>query len=236
MSELVLVRHGKASFGSDSYDKLSDTGREQVRLLAKHWADLGESFDHLYSGTLRRQQETAAELRSLLANPQQQISTEPAFNEYEGEALIASYLRDHAGAEGYQPGLSLPIAEERLYQRVFEAATAKWLSGELNPAESDHGFEHWTDFQSRVFTAIDTLMARHQKGSRVLIATSGGVIALTLQRVLGFADHQAIATNWMVHNSSVSRIRYGNGKVSLTLFNSVAHLEKPELRQLVTFR
>ncbi|MEZ5491222.1 MAG: hypothetical protein R3F50_13010 [Gammaproteobacteria bacterium] len=45
-----------------------------------------------------------------------------------------------------------------------------------------------------------------------------------------------IATNWMVHNSSVTRIRYGGGKISLTLFNNLAHLEKPDLQHMVTFR
>ncbi|GIT63997.1 MAG: hypothetical protein Ct9H300mP22_3970 [Gammaproteobacteria bacterium] len=37
MSELILVRHGQASFGQKSYDKLSDLGIEQVRILARHW-------------------------------------------------------------------------------------------------------------------------------------------------------------------------------------------------------
>ena len=85
-------------------------------------------------------------------------------------------------------------------------------------------------------TAIDALMARHSKGARVLVATSGGVIALALQRVLGLPDSQVIAANWMVNNSAVTRIRYGGGRVSLTLFNGLAHLEKPGLREKITYR
>ena len=52
MSELILVRHGQASFGAESYDKLSATGVEQAKILAQHWQGLSENFDHIYSGTL----------------------------------------------------------------------------------------------------------------------------------------------------------------------------------------
>ena len=59
---------------------------------------------------------------------------------------------------------------------------------------------------------------------------------MALQRVLNFPDDQVIATNWMVRNSAVSRIIYGRGKLSLTQFNNLAHLETPEKQQLITFR
>ena len=37
MSELHLVRHAQASFGSDNYDQLSDLGHRQSRLLGGHF-------------------------------------------------------------------------------------------------------------------------------------------------------------------------------------------------------
>ena len=79
-------------------------------------------------------------------------------------------------------------------------------------------------------------MARHNEGARVLVSTSGGVIAMVLQRVLQFPDDAVITTNWMVRNSSVSRIKYGRGKVSLTQFNSLPHLERAGLQQMITYR
>lgn len=236
MSELVFVRHGQASFGADSYDKLSPAGIEQVRLLNRHWDTLGESFDFLYAGDLRRQQETAVELLPRLQAEKPVIRTDPAFNEYNGDPLISIFLRDHGPASGFHPELSLPIPDQKLFQQVFEAATARWIRNELLPASEDHSYESFSDFRQRVHSAMDELMARHQKGSRVLISTSGGVIALALQRVLGMPDEQVIATNWMVHNSSVTRIKYGNGRISLTMFNNLAHLEKPHLKHMVTYR
>ncbi|MEX2129882.1 MAG: histidine phosphatase family protein [Pseudohongiellaceae bacterium] len=236
MSELVFVRHGQASFGAESYDKLSASGVHQVKMLAEHWQELGEQFDFAYSGTLRRQLETAQELLGLVKNTSPKHQTHEGFNEYNGDPLIGIYLRDFAREGGFDPELRLPIRDERLFQKVFEAATAKWIRDELQPHTGDQHFESWRQFQQRVHSAIDELMARHSGGSRILISTSGGVIALALQRALRFPDTEVIATNWMVHNSSVTRLRYGNGKISLTMFNSLAHLERPERKHMVTFR
>lgn len=227
------MRHGQASFGAESYDKLSPLGVQQVRLLAQHWQDNGERFGHLYAGELLRQRETATELLPLLDSSSAQIAVHPGLNEYDGAPLIDIYLRDHHCAE---EALSLPILDRKLFQQVFEATTAKWINDELVPGADDHKFEAWSAFQKRVHGAIDELMARHTDGSRVLVSTSGGVIALALQRALGLPDAQVIAANWMVNNSSITRLRYGGGRVSLTLFNGLPHLEKPQLRELITYR
>lgn len=233
MSELILVRHGQASFGSESYDKLSDKGIEQVRILARHWQELGERFDCIYSGTLLRQRETAQELLSLVDSA---LVETPAFNEYNGDPLMRVFLRDHARNDGFEQPIAWPISDERQFQTVFEAACSRWIRGELSPGEEDRLFEHWADFQRRVYAGVDEIMDRHSNGARVIVSTSGGVIAMILQRVLQFPDEAVITTNWMVRNSSVSRIKYGRGKVSLTQFNSLPHLERPGLQDMITYR
>ncbi len=232
----MLVRHGQASFGKASYDKLSDNGIEQVKELSKHWQQLGERFDHIYSGSLLRQRETAAELLSLIQGQPAAPTQVPAFNEYSGDPLMRIYLRDFAREFAEIDSVQWPINDPKLFQQLFEKATAKWIQNQLVPVESDADFENWHDFKSRVHTGLDQLMAAHPKGSRVLLATSGGVIAMALQRVLQFPDEHVISTNWMVHNSSVTRIRYSGDRLSLTQFNSLAHLEKNELSHMVTYR
>lgn len=236
MSELILVRHGQASFGAESYDKLSDRGVEQVRLLCRHWQSLGEEFDHLYSGQLLRQKETATELAPLLRTQEASTQEIAGFNEYNGDPLLQIYLRKHAQAEGFDPLPEWPVRDVKLFQRLFEAATARWTDNTLEPDAEDAEFEAFADFRERVYGALDDIMARHRRGSRVLISTSGGVIAMALQRVLGFSDDQVINTNWMVHNSSVTKIKYGGGKMSLTQFNSLPHLERVDLQHFVTYR
>lgn len=236
MSELILVRHGQASFGAESYDKLSEKGVEQVKILARHWQEVGAQFDHIYSGTLLRQQETANELLTLVKGSPSQASENSSFNEYNGDPLMRVYMRDHAAGDGFDPKIKWPIKDERLFQYIFETACAKWIRGELQPQEKDSNFEYWQDFQQRVYSALDEVMERHGSGARILIATSGGVIAMALQRVLQFPDQAVITTNWMVRNSSVSCIKYGQGKVSLTQFNSLPHLERPGMLHMITYR
>ncbi len=236
MSELILVRHGQASFGAESYDKLSDKGVEQVKFLSQHWQALGERFDHIYSGTLLRQRETAQELLPLVKGEPTASVQLTGFNEYNGDPLIRAHLRDMREAGDLSGPAQWPIQDERLFQKIFEKATARWIVDDLDPRDDIADFERWSDFKARVYAALDEVMARHGSGSRVIISTSGGVIAMALQRVLNFPDDQVIATNWMVRNSAVSRIIYGRGKLSLTQFNNLAHLETPEKQQLITFR
>jgi broad specificity phosphatase PhoE len=233
VSELILVRHGQASFGAESYDKLSPLGEEQVMILARYWQTLEEQFDHLYCGQLLRQKQTAQHLLPLLKSVENAPVIHAGLNEYDGTPIINIYLRDHHPVES---PLSLPILDRKEFQKIFEAATSLWIRGELEPNEEDEGFELWTDFQARVHGTIDELMAKHSGGARVIVSTSGGVIALALQRVLGLPDAQVIAANWMVNNSSVTRIRYGGGRVSLSLFNGLSHLEHPSLREKITYR
>ncbi len=236
MSELILVRHGQASFGQKSYDKLSERGIEQVKILAQHWRDIGEQFDCIYSGTLLRQRETANELLSLVRGEPDESIENPSLNEYNGDPLMRVYLRNYVAGEGRKLDRETPIKDPRRFQKLFEVATAKWIRNELQPAPDDTEFEYWDSFKSRVHGVVDDRMTRHGSGSKVLISTSGGVIAMALQRVLQFPDEQVIRTNWMLKNSSVTRIQYGNGKLSLVQFNNLAHLEKADMADMVTYR
>ena len=236
MSELIFVRHGQASFGKESYDKLSEQGVEQVQILARHWQKIGEGFDCIYSGNLLRQQETARELLPLLKERPLKITEHSAFNEYNADPLIRIYLRDHGAREGFASIDRKQFNDERKFQQIIEAATLKWIRGELEPQAEDEGFENWADFRYRVHSAIDEIMERHNSNAKVLVSTSGGVVATAMQRVLQFPDEQVIRTNWMVHNSSVTRVKYGRGKISLTQFNNLAHLEQSGLQHMITYR
>ena len=59
VSEIYLLRHGQASFGAEDYDRLSEAGETQARLLGEHLAELGMEFDAIFSGAMRRQRDTA---------------------------------------------------------------------------------------------------------------------------------------------------------------------------------
>ena len=59
MGNIYLVRHGQAAFGTEHYDRLTDLGVAQARLLGAYFARRQIRFDAVFTGTLRRQAETA---------------------------------------------------------------------------------------------------------------------------------------------------------------------------------
>jgi broad specificity phosphatase PhoE len=58
VAQLLLIRHGQASYGEVDYDRLSSTGEIQARALGKHLANA--KLDALFVGPLTRQVQTAA--------------------------------------------------------------------------------------------------------------------------------------------------------------------------------
>jgi len=228
MSDLILVRHGQASFDSDDYDKLSDVGHQQAAILANYWESLGERFDEIYSGSLRRQKETAQGLANRVQNGEAQILD--GLNEYNSHPILDAYREQHAAAEGFGEGGNMK--DRRFFQRFLEAACLRWVNGELEGKD----LEKFSAFKARVNDALDQVLSANSKGKRVVVATSGGVIALVVQRVLGLSDQQAINLNWMVYNTSMTRIPFSGTKISLSVFNSIPHLERPGFTDKITYR
>ena len=58
MSELLLIRHGQASFGSADYDALSQLGLRQAALVGDYLVASGHRLDGIYCGTLKRQRQS----------------------------------------------------------------------------------------------------------------------------------------------------------------------------------
>ena len=117
MGSIYLIRHGQASFGADDYDVLSPTGIRQAEILGDHLLNLGVRFDRVLSGGLRRQQHTArAALERLessgLATPE--LEVDPAFNEFEADAVIRAHLPDLLDEQ--------PEASRRLFEGFLDYA------------------------------------------------------------------------------------------------------------------
>ena len=228
MSELFLVRHGQASFDADDYDQLSPLGFAQAKILADYWHTMSQRFDCSYSGNLKRQQQTAESLAAQVDGDG--VAILPGLNEYSSHEILMAFREQHATADGFTEGGNMK--ERRYFQRFLEAACLRWVKGELE----GHDIELFAQFKQRVAGAIGQIMADNAKGKKVVVATSGGVIALAVQSVLQIPDEQAINLNWMVYNSSVTRINYSGSRVSLSMFNSIPHLEQAHLADKITYR
>ena len=75
MANLLVIRHGQASFGAENYDQLSPLGQRQADLTGEFLAQMGVKFSAAYSGDLSRQRETGQRVIGQLENPPNSLST-----------------------------------------------------------------------------------------------------------------------------------------------------------------
>ena len=213
-TELWLVRHGQAAFGSGDYDRLTDLGWQQARWLSEHLAAIETGFDRIAAGTLRRQQETASALTESLGGG---VETVPGLEEYDGDAL----LRAIGVTEGQKLG-------RREHFRVLRGAILDWSEDRLDDVP-----ETWGAFRKRVLGAVEALTSAGQ--GRVLAASSGGAIAMAITALLGMPPAQMVEMNLQARNTGISRLIFTGGRVYLNQFNAVPHLEHPARKHAETY-
>jgi broad specificity phosphatase PhoE len=223
MGLVLLVRHGQASFGADDYDVLSDTGIEQSRVLGRFLAGAGIEPGAVVHGAMKRQHDTATAMAEAAGWSVAPVLDE-GWNEFDHIAVVAR------AAEG-DDRLAGPAPDRRVFQEVFELATARWASG----AYDDDYDEPWTGFVGRVRSALDRASARD---GVTVVASSGGPIAAACSMLV---DREASPTelgrlwaayNTVIANTSVSRVIEGSTGRRLLTFNEHSHLP----RDLVTYR
>jgi len=237
MSTLYLVRHGQASFGQSNYDKLSELGERQARLLGEYWLRWQVALDAVYTGTLARQIRSAAAVAGVYqaaARSLPQPVSRPEFNEYDTQSLLTNSFPKVAAEHPeivklireLEPRSGADIVEnKKIFQRVFSAVMDRWVDGKIRIT----GMESWQDFAGRVNRGLAELMGEQGAGKTVALFTSGGPISVAMQRALGSSDKTALELGWVIANGSVSEFRWSGDKFSLVSFNGTAHLDRGEL-------
>jgi len=236
MGRLWLVRHAQASFLQENYDKLSQLGEAQSRLLGEYWVRHKMQFDRVGSGPCVRQKDTARITGDVyrqagLDFPAAVVLDE--FDEYDGEAVMRNALPALLERDAQIRGLhkafeaSKDAAERRkTFQKVFEAVIALWVSGELSPA----GVESWDAFSARVRRGFKTFLSAGAPGERLAIFTSGGPIALAMQRALDLSPQNTLRVSWMAQNCSYSEFIFSSERFTMSTFNSFPHLDDPAMQ------
>lgn len=232
MSVIYLIRHGQASFGQANYDRLSDLGQRQAQITGAHLAQLGLSFDAAYCGSQARQADTAAAaLAALPAAPA--LVRDPDFDEYDSAAIITALLpgmqADHPELAGRVAGM---YSDRRAFQAVYESAMRRWITGR-HPVGH---VETWARFQARTGRALARVRAENGRGRTVAVFSSGGPISALVGLALGLEDAVALRLTWVLKNASISALFYDDERLTLTLFNSTAHLELAGQPGLITYR
>ena len=232
MSTIYLVRHGQASFGTDNYDQLSATGKEQARLLGNFFADSGERIDRIYTGSLQRQRETADLIAQALGTAAPPIEIEPAFEEYDSDIILREFAASLDVAELEAAGWPAARHDRRKFQLFLERAARAWVEARIEAAE----MLPWKGFHGRIVAALDNIMRTEGRSKSLIVSTSGGVIGTAVAHVLGLSNHMGIELNWAVHNASITRLIYSADKTSLSMFNALPHLERADRKTLITYR
>lgn len=232
MSVLHLVRHGQASFGQDNYDRLSDLGFRQARLTGQHLRDLGLKLDAAYCGGLSRQRDTAQAALGCLESPPP-LTSLPEFDEYDSGPIIRALLpvlrREAPELDRVSQAM---FRDRKSFQLIYEAAMLRWISGR----HDDLVPETWSAFLARIHRALARVRAENGRGRAVAVFTSGGPIAAVLRLALGLDDQRALRLTWVIKNASLSSFLFDDQRLTLSLFNSTAHLELTGEPGLVTYR
>lgn len=223
MSQLLLVRHGQASFGAADYDALSALGHEQSRLLGAVLRERGVVPETLLRGAMRRHDETAV---GLLAGRGDQVpvQVDPGWDEFDFQHL----LEVHGGSSN--------IADPRAFQQLLEAATDRWTSG----ANDEEYAESFPAFVHRVEGALERARALLAGARTVVVVTSGGPIALAAALLVGgSADVRTLGRWWgalnrVTVNTGVTKVLAGRRGLTLSTYNEHAHLEADA--RLLTYR
>ncbi len=213
MGQVLLVRHGQASWDAEDYDVLSATGWEQSALLGRAFAARGIDPALAITGGMRRHDETAT---GCLAEMSEAFSTvvDPGWDEFDHVAMLA---RLRPPFEGREP-------DRAEFQQWFEEATDRWTGGEYD----EEYVESFADFTGRVEEALHRLV--DTLGSRTAVVfTSGGPVAWAAATLL--ADETAARTrlwrrlNPVCVNSGVTRLVTGRRGTTLVSFNEHGHLD-----------
>jgi broad specificity phosphatase PhoE len=231
MGIVFLVRHAQASFLQPNYDELSNLGEAQARLLGEYWSRHNIVFDRACTGPCVRQKDTLTLVsdtcrKAGIPFPDPLVSRE--FDEYQGEAVLERGLPGLLEMDQHIRALhaafhssSGSAGRRATFQKLFEAVISKWVRGEICPP----GVESWLEFCTRVNSGLTKCLSGGKRGERIAIFTSGGPIAVAMQRALQLSPETTLNVSWMSRNSSWSEFIYSGERFTLSSFNCHAHID-----------
>lgn len=230
MGVIYVVRHGQAAFGTEHYDRLTDIGFTQARLLGAYLGKRNIRFDAVFTGTLRRQTETAQgifEGHPELGSPLLQ-ETFPGLDEYKPEAVMMA----HTGTIP-APALAAvrrdPVVVREHFRALREALLA-WAEDRTQP----EGMPVWQAFQDSAVAAVVEARQRFPDGN-VLIVSSGGPIAAIVAAALNAPPAVAVELNLRIRNSSLTEFASTPRRHHLVSYNGVPHLDTNPDLTLITY-
>ena len=221
MADLLIIRHGQASFGADNYDQLSTLGQRQADLTGEFLSQSGVHFSAAFSGDLSRQRETGERILAQLEGSPSLV-IDPRLNEVQTDeqmAVMTPLLCEQ------DPRFATLMADmnkdSKSFQKIIETVFNYWVSPNCQVA----GIQSWQEYSAGVVSAFEAARASAESGSTSAIFTSGGTIATIVGHVLGLSADRVYEFYEPVFNCSITRLIFNSRKCSLSTFNDVSHLQ-----------
>lgn len=239
MSNIYLVRHGQAGT-RDAYDRLSDLGRRQATLLGEHLAGQGLKFSAAYAGSMKRQEQTASEVRAVYRQLNMEfpeIVTRLQWDEFSLDQIyreIAPYMCEDD--PGFREQYEAMRQEVRLSRGEQGAAVhRRWLPCDSQIVDAwiagkypYHG-ESWNEFRERVAAGRSEMQNGRGK-ENIIVFTSAMPVAIWTGLALDIADQRIMRLAGVLQNSSYSILRFRADDLRLVTFNAAPHLTDNSLR------
>jgi broad specificity phosphatase PhoE len=153
MASTLLVRHAQASFGTDTYDRLSELGVQQAVIAGEYLGATAGPIARIISGPLSRQRATAAEIAARVrdaAGRMPEVEIDPGLDELQIDGHIERIVPRLEDPDGE---LARHLAEaktsSRSYQKVIRRVFTCWQQ-----LDQDTGGESWLAFAARARMAM----------------------------------------------------------------------------------
>ena len=239
MSTIYLVRHGQAGTRG-AYDCLSPLGRRQARLLGEYLAAQRLVFSAAYSGSMKRQQDTALEVQSAyrdLGVEFPEIVVKPDWDEFSLDRIyreIGPRMRsdDPSFREQYEAmqqevrcsGDDQDAAVHRRWLPCDSKIVKAWIAGQYS-----YQGESWDDFRKRV-AGCGREWRNGTPKTNIIVFTSAMPVGIWAGLALDIADERVLRLAGVLHNSSYSILRLKADDLRLHTFNAAPHLVQDDLR------
>lgn len=198
--ELYIIRHGETDFnlqgivqGRGVNPSLNDTGRQQAELFYDRYKD--ESFDAVYTSSLRRTHESVA---SFISNgitwEQFPDLDEISWGVFEGKRASTGF--------------------KSLYRELIE----NWNAGKLD--EKAPAGESPLEVQQRQLRFIRFLLAQPHK--KILVCMHGRAMRIFLPTLLN--QSLLKMDEFPHHNLTLYKLNYTDHRFAIELFNNMDHL------------
>ncbi len=231
---VYFIRHGQAGTRQD-YDRLSDLGREQSSRLGTWLARRRIYFDQAWSGQLSRQRETADQARAAYRSTGAdfpEIAISPCWDEFDLDAVYRGIgpqlARDDDEFRRQFEELQAQVRDagsrvHRTWAHCDTTVVRAWVDGRY-----DHPGESFEAFATRVRAGAQIL--QDSGGARnVAVFTSATPAAVWASMALDLDGRRVMQLAGVTYNSSLTVIRVDGARIRLFQFNTVPHLEAPEL-------